>query len=209
MDNSVSGLGGWGGIRTTRNIPLLFPDFTGAIDKRAQFVQGSQTLEIDNISDFKNGLAVIKYRNRTRAGALGSDPSRTFSDIDFPVFRLAEMHLIYAEGVARGATTGTAAQAVIYVNQLRQRAYGNSLGNINQIDINLNFLLDERARELYWEGHRRTDLIRHEKFVEATYLWPWKGGVKNGTGVPAFRKIFPIPVSELASNPNIKQNPGY
>lgn len=209
MSNTISGLGAWGGIRTTKNIPLLFPDFTGAIDKRAQFFEGSQTLEIDNISDFKNGLAVIKYRNRTRTGSLGSDPSRTFSDIDFPVFRLAEMYLIYAEGVARGATTGNAAQAVTYVNQLRQRAYGNTLGNINQIDINLNFLLDERARELYWEGHRRTDLIRHDKFVEASYLWPWKGGVKNGTGVPAFRKIFPIPDSELASNPNIKQNPGY
>ena len=209
MTSSVSGLGGWGGIRTTKNLPLLFPDFTGAIDKRSQFVQGSQQLEIENISEFKDGLAVIKYRNRTRIGGFGTDPEKTFSDIDFPVFRLAEMYLIYAEGVARGATTGTLSQAVTYVNSLRERAYGNSLGNIQSVDINADFILDERARELYWEGHRRTDLIRNDKFVEGAYLWPWKGGVKNGTAVPSFRKIYPIPDSEIASNPNIKQNTGY
>lgn len=209
MNTSVSGLGGWGGLRTTKNLPLLFPDFTGAIDKRAQFVEGSQKLDIDNISEFKDGLAVIKYRNRKSTGAFGSDPEKTFSDIDFPVFRLAEMYLVYAEGVARGSSKGTVAQAVIFINELRERAYGNNLGNINAVDINLDFILDERARELYWEGHRRTDLIRYNRFWQSTYLWPWKGGVKNGTGVSEFRKIYPIPDSEIASNPKIKQNSGY
>ena len=112
MNRSVSGLGGWGGIRTTKSLPLLFPDFTGTIDKRAQFVQGSQKLEIDNISEFKDGLAVIKYRNKTSTGAFGSDPEKTFSDIDFPVFRLAEMYLIYAEGVARGSSVGNTGQEI-------------------------------------------------------------------------------------------------
>jgi hypothetical protein len=209
MNSSVSGLGGWGGIRTTKNLPLLFPDFTGAIDKRAQFVEGSQQLEINNISEFKDGLAVIKYRNRTRTGSFGSDPEKTFSDIDFPVFRLAEMYLIYAEGVARGANTGQLSVARDYINKLRERAYGNTLGNIQTVDINTDFILDERARELYWEGHRRTDLLRNNKFTEGTYLWPWKGGVKNGTGVSSDRQLYPLPDSEIASNPNIKQNKGY
>jgi hypothetical protein len=207
MDQNFSGLSGWGGIRTTKNLPQLFPDFTGTADKRAQFFQ--HKLEIDKISEFKDGFAVTKYRNRTSSGGFGSDPSRTFSDIDFPVFRLAEMLLIYAEGVVRGGTGGDRATALTYLNRLRQRAYGSTTGNISDVSMNADFILDERARELYWEGFRRSDLIRYGRFTGSNYLWPWKGGVRNGTGVDAFRSLFPIPASEVGSNPNIKQNPGY
>ena len=207
MDQNFSGLSGWGGIRTTKNLPQLFPDFTGTADKRAQFFQ--HNLEIDKISEFKDGFAVTKYRNRTSSGGFGSDPSRTFSDIDFPVFRLAEMLLIYAEGVVRGGTGGDRATALTYLNRLRQRAYGSTTGNISDVSMNADFILDERARELYWEGFRRSDLIRYGRFTGSNYLWPWKGGVRNGTGVDAFRSLFPIPASEVGSNPNIKQNPGY
>lgn len=206
MDRTVSGLGGWGGIRTTKNLPLLFPDFTGTGDKRGMFTQGSQTLDIANISEFKNGLAVTKYRNRTRSGGFGADATKTFADIDFPVFRLAEMYLIYAEAVKRGGSGGTETQAVVYLNALRSRARV-AAGNIGS--YSLDYILDERARELYWEGFRPSDLIRYNRFTEGTYLWPWKGGVANGTGVSDFRKIYPIPDSELAANPNMKQNNGY
>jgi hypothetical protein len=154
---------------------------------------------------FPEGYAVNKYRNRTRSRNFGSDPSRTFSDIDFPVFRLAEMYLIYAEAVTRGVADDGA--AVSYVNKLQERAYGNTSGNVSSISTN--FILDERGRELYWEGHRRTDLIRFGRFTDASYLWPWKGGVASGTGVPATRRIYPIPSTEVSANPNIKQNPGY
>ena len=149
---------------------------------------------------------MIKYRNRTRSGALGQDPDRTFADIDFPLFRLAEIYLIYAEAVKRGGTGGSEAQAVIYLNALRTRAQVTAapIGTYT-----LNYILDERARELHWEGFRRTDLIRYDRFTEGTYLWPWKGGVKNGTGVAAIRKIYPIPDSEIAANPNLVQNAGY
>lgn len=206
MDKNVSGLGAWGGIRATRNLPDLFPDVNGSGDKRAQFTIGSQNIEINNISEFKDGLAVIKYRNLTRSGAFGQDPEKTFSDIDFPVFRLAEMYLIYAEAVKRGGTGGTEAQALIYLNALRTRAQVTAapLGFYT-----LDYIIDERGRELYWEGFRRTDLIRFSRFVEGTYLWPWKGGVKSGTGVSVIRKIYPIPDSEIAANPNLKQNDGY
>lgn len=205
MDVSYSGLTNWSGIRTTKNLPQLFPDYTGTIDKRAQFYQ--HNLEIEKLSEFKDGFGVTKFRNRTRSGGFGQDAEKTFSDIDFPVFRLAEMYLIYAEAVSRGGSGGSTAQAITYFNNLRQRAYGNTSGNVSSITTDL--ILDERARELYWEGFRRSDLIRYSKFTDNTYLWPWKGGVKNGTGVDAYRRLYPIPATEVGSNPNIKQNLNY
>jgi len=207
MDRAVSGLTGWGGLRATKNLPLLFPDFTGAADKRSQFFQ--QSLEINNIAEFKDGHAVTKYRNRTKAGGFGNDPSRTWADIDFPVFRLAEQHLNYIEAVLRGGSGGDNATALAYANAIRTRAYGNNTGNIGAINLTLDYIIDERSRELYWEGLRRTDLVRFGRFTDATYLWPFKGGIKNGTGVESFRRLYPIPAAELGSNPNIKQNPNY
>ena len=205
MDVGYSGLTNWAGIRTTKNLPQLFPDFTGAIDKRAQFFQ--HNLEIEKISEFKDGFGVTKYRNRTKANGFGSDVERTFSDIDFPAFRLGEQYLIYCEAVVRGGTGGSSAQAVTYFNTIRQRAYGNTNGNVASLNVDL--ILDERARELYWEGFRRSDLIRYNKFTDGTYLWPWKGGIKNGTGVSPHLRIYPIPAPEVGSNPNITQNTGY
>jgi hypothetical protein len=206
MDKTVSGLGGWGGLRTTKNLPNLFPDINGDGDKRAQFTKGTQKEEIEDISEFKDGIAVIKYRNKTRSGDFGSDPSRTFSDIDFPVFRLAEMYLIYAEAKKVTDPGVNDADAVTYLNELRDRA---KVTKPKLIVYDRDYILDERARELYWEGFRRTDLIRFKKFTEGTYLWPWKGGVKNGTGVASYRSLFPIPDSEIAANPLMKQNQGY
>jgi len=205
MDQNISGLSKWAGLRTTKNIPQLFPDFTGDKDKRAQFFQ--QNLEIEKLSEFKDGFAVIKFRNRTRTGGFGSDPEKTFSDIDFPVFRLAEMYLIYMEAAIRSG--GELATALGYANLLRQRAYGDNSGNIATVNLTLDYVLDERARELYWEGFRRSDLVRYGRFTDGNYLWPWKGGVRNGTGVGSFRRIYPIPAPEVGSNPNIKQNPNY
>ena len=120
------------------------------------------------------------------------------------------MNLIYPESVLHDTAAGSAQTALDKINELRTRAYGGSLaGNITQVQLNLDFILDERARELYWEGFRRSDLIRFGKFAEDTYLWPWKGGVSSGTGVPSYRNLFPIPVADINSNPNLVQNPGY
>ena len=116
---------------------------------------------------------------------------------------------MYAEGVVRGATTGDAATALGYVNALRQRAYGNATGNITAGQLTLDFLLDERARELYWEGHRRTDLIRFSKFTAGTYVWPWKGKVEAGAATESYRDLYPIPSNDLGANPTLKQNLGY
>ncbi|MCO6496582.1 MAG: RagB/SusD family nutrient uptake outer membrane protein [Chitinophagaceae bacterium] len=199
--------GGWAGLRTTRNIPNLFPDYTGDADKRAQFYTAGQNIDIDDQSVFTDGFAVYKFRNLKRDGTVGK--SLDFSDIDIPIFRLGEIYLIYAEAVLRGGTGGDNATALGYINALRQRAYGDNSGNINQGDLTLDFILDERARELYWEGYRRSDLIRYGKFTTNSYLWPWKGGVKSGTAVADYRNLYPLPLKDVAANPNLDQNPNY
>lgn len=198
--------GGWAGLRATKNLPNLFPDVTGAADKRSLFYTAGQNLEIGNLTSFTDGLAVTKYKNIKRDNTNGQ--SQDFSDVDMPLFRLSEMYLIYAEAVLRGGT-GSDASALDYINTIRTRAYTNTSGNISAGDLTLDFILDERARELYWEGFRRTDLIRFNKFVEQTYLWPWKGGVSSGTGVSANRKLFPIPSRDINANINLVQNTGY
>ena len=128
-------------------------------------------------------------------------------------FRLAEMYLIYAEAVLRGGSGGDANTALMYINKIRGRAYDNNpnstAGNITPSELDLDFILDERARELMWEGFRRTDLIRYNRFTTSDYLWSWKGGVRNGAAVDSKFRLFPIPTTDLLANPNLKQNPGY
>ena len=198
---------GWSGLRTTPQFVGLFA--TG--DGRDMLYRPGQSLDINDISQFTDGYAVGKFRNRTATGALapnvGYDANgNTFMDVDFPVFRLADAYLMYAEAVLRGGIGGTPAQALTYVNLLRTRA---SAGNITQGQLNLDFILDERGRELYWEGHRRTDLIRFNKFSGGAYVWQWKGNSKNGQPTAASRNLFPIPAADLAANPNLVQNSGY
>jgi len=198
--------GGWAGIRTTSAFVNKFP--ASGNDRRGNFYTSGQTLEITNVGTFTDGYAIQKFKNIDINGNQGSDASGDFVDIDFPVFRLADAYLMFAECEIR--TGGTISQStVINLNKLRQRAYGNSSGNISAVDVNLNFILDERARELHWEGHRRTDLIRFGKFTGSSYIWPWKGGVATGSPTPSFRNLFPIPSLALSTNPNLQQNPGY
>ncbi|MGC1632702.1 MAG: RagB/SusD family nutrient uptake outer membrane protein [Gelidibacter sp.] len=198
--------GGWGGIRTTSAFVNKF--VLGSDDQREQFYTDEQTLEIKNVSDFQQGYAISKWKNVNVNGVAGSDSTGDFVDIDFPMFRLADAYLMYAELFVRGAG-GTQSDALNYLNLIRARAYGNSSGNISSSDLNLDFILDERARELHWEGHRRTDLIRFGKFTGSSYLWPWKGNVQSGAPTQPFRRLFPIPSPAIAGNPNLKQNPGY
>ena len=187
------------------------PDFTFGVDipasdSRAMFFTENQTLEINDVSNFNEGYAITKFKNVTRDGVAGSD--LTFPDTDFLLFRLGDAYLMYAEAVLRNGG-GSVEQAVEYVNRLRERAYGNSAGNIQRSDLDLPFILDERARELYWECHRRTDLVRFGQFTDGTYVWPLKGGTLQGTQTAAFRDVFPIPASDIGANPNLMQNTGY
>ena len=195
---------GWGGLRTTKALVNLFPNGASSADRRANFYTNGQSLEIASLTSFTDGYAVPKFQNKTSTGTPGTNI--TFVDADFPLFRLPEMHLIYAEATLRGGS-GNAATALGYINALRTRAYGNSNGAVSALTLDL--ILDERARELYWEGHRRTDLNRYGRFVTGTYLWPWKGGVKDGKAVEDYRKVYPIPAADITANPGLIQNNGY
>ncbi len=201
--------GGWFGYRTTKSFADLFADQSGNTDQRAMFSNLSKAI-INNVGEYKEGIHVKKFRNIRSDGGPVSDPKGNFADIDFPVFRLPEMYFIYAEAFLRGGTGADATTALDYLNQIRLRAYGGtSAGQLSPPDLNLQTLLDERGRELYWEGHRRTDLIRYGLLTTGTYLWPWKGGVSSGTEVDSKFNIFPIPATVRTANSNLEQNPGY
>ncbi|PTX08464.1 putative outer membrane starch-binding protein [Capnocytophaga leadbetteri] len=220
MNATALGLnGGWGGITVTKEFVNKFEastrngnnEPTAWNDKRAMFHTDGQTFEsTDYVKDFtKGGYAVTKFKNITSTGAAGKDPAKDFPDTDLPLIRLAEVYLTYAEAVLRGGAGGDRATALGYVNELRTRGYGSTAGNIADADLTLDFILDERARELYWEGLRRTDLIRYGKFTNASYLWSFKGGAASGVAVPDYRNLYPIPSDARAANENLSQNTGY
>lgn len=197
-----------GGGNYTIKLYLGKPDYTYSIvsntnDDRKMFFTQGQTLEITDVSQFNQGYAIAKWRNVDRAGNPGKD--LTFPDTDFPMFRLADAYLMYAEATLRGGN-GDAGLALDYVNNVRNRA---GAGTITTDELTLDFLLDERARELHWECHRRTDLVRFGQFTDGTYHWPLKGNSPQGTSVPSFRNVFPIPSSDLGVNPKLTQNDGY
>jgi hypothetical protein len=98
-----------------------------------------------------------------------------------------------AEVMVRNGDNGGAAE---FFNLVRERAGVESLASVTLQDI-----LDERARELYVEGHRRTDLIRFGKFLEPR----WE---KDETS-PETAILWPIPQTQIDNNPNLEQNPGY
>jgi starch-binding outer membrane protein, SusD/RagB family len=204
MDPKVYGVDGcWYGLRLKREAYQRFaPD-----DPRAAFFwTDGQTADVTSISNFNAGIPAPKYVNKTSAGTDGSHA--VHPDTDFPLFRLGDAYLIYAEAQLRGGG-GDRTQALAYVNALRERAYGNTSGDITDDQLTLPFLLDERSRELLWEAHRRTDLVRYHQFTGGDYVWQWKGGAPLGTATETFRDLYPLPASELTANPNLTQNPGY
>ncbi len=188
------------------------PDYTfqvdlNSFDRRSIFYGDGHNLDIDDIVEFTEGYAVTKFKNVTSTGEPGKNLD--FPDTDFPMFRLGDAYLMASEAILRGATNGTTDEALMYFNDLRQRAYTTTSGNITLDELTLDLILEERARELYWECHRRTDLIRFGQFTDGDYVWQWKGDVKEGVSTEAFRDIFPIPANDLAANPGLNQNPGY
>jgi hypothetical protein len=196
----------WGGYRLKQQVYRLFSpgDVRGSF-----FWTAGQTDSVISISDFNGGIAAPKFSNRTSTGGCGAQLGMV--DTNFPVFRLGEAYLIYAEAAVRSnSNLGT---ALGYFNALRERAFGNASADLSSTaQMTLDTLLAERARELLFEGRRRTDLIRFGKFAGpgATYNWAWKGGKSAGGDlIDAKYNLYPLPQNEITANPNLKQNPGY
>ncbi len=195
--------GCWFGLRLK---PQAYNRYAAGDQRAAFFWTTGQTVEVNSISAYGDGIPAPKFSNVTSTGAPGSNA--THPDTDFPMFRLADAYLIYAEAHLRGGG-GDRGQALAYVNALRQRAYGDTSGDIADVDFDLPDILDERGRELLFEAHRRTDLIRYGLFTGGAYPWAWKGGALAGTATDTYRDLYPLPASELTTNPNLTQNPGY
>jgi len=210
--SGTSGLGcSWWGIRLKPQADSFYittADHPAGDTRNSYFVTeaGGQSLGITDWTAFTQGYGVPKYVNITSTGANGS--STQFADTDFPMFRLGDAFLIYAEACVRSGASGCAANALTYVDSLRVRAYGNATGNITAPQLTLPFLLTERGRELLWEGHRRTDLLRYNLFTGSTRLWSYKNNVPAGAATASTYNIFPLPRTELQVNPNLKQH-GY
>ena len=204
--------GCWYGLRMK---PTAHDLYAAGDTRASNFYTSGQTVAITDIKNFGLGIPNPKFSNKTHLGATGSNPS--FADTDFPMFRLADAYLIYAEAQVRGGG-GDTTTALSYVNQLRERAFGDATHDVVDSQMTLPFLLAERGRELMWEAHRRTDLVRYGLFTGGSYLWAWKGanayypgsaGDSTPVSTPAYRNIYPLPNNVLVANPKLKQNPGY
>ena len=172
-------------------------------DDRALFFGVGRDLVITTPTEFTSGYSVAKFRN---AYSNGEAPHHDkFVDTDYFLMRSAEAYLIAAEADARlhGGTTQTSV-GTKYINELRKRAHASQEASYTTSQI-----LDERSRELYFEGFRRTDLIRYGLYNTSAYMWDWKGGAQNGAPFEAYRCLYALPSEDVNANPNLTQNEGY
>ncbi|WP_299097371.1 RagB/SusD family nutrient uptake outer membrane protein [Winogradskyella sp.] len=199
---------GWTGHRSSKGWYGLFGDNIAELqasnDVRASlFWTDGHNYEMNDYREWTDGFPVTKFRNTASDGSGGAVD---FSATDFPFYRLADAYLMYAELALRGAAGTSMGDALDYVNAVRSRSGAST---ITSGDLTLDFIIDERARELNLEGHRRSDLIRFGMFTGGSYVWPWKGGSASGSSIPDSYRLFPIPATALQANPNLTQNPNY
>jgi hypothetical protein len=209
MQEEVNAVGAWQGNRARISLLRTFErENLHENDSRFDMVltEKSEQHQIIDPTVFDHGIPVVKYYNRNSDGSL---PPSNIAYTDFPLFRLGEIYLNYAEAVLRGGSGGDQATALQLINELRERAYHQSPYSITAGELDLDFLLDERGREFFFEGQRRTDLIRFNKFTGSSYIWTWKGSTIEGRSVSDHYKIYPIPADDKGANINLEQNPGY
>ncbi|MBE6242828.1 MAG: RagB/SusD family nutrient uptake outer membrane protein [Bacteroidales bacterium] len=208
---------GWAGLRVPYEFVSRYFDVSGqdyltgaydVADKRGEvfYIKGRQESMENALYSFMNGWSCLKFNNipfgQTNESYLPQSALKSFADVDFPMIRLGEIYLIYAEACMH---LGEEGMALPKLRELSSRAGVEPPQQISQ-----EFLVAERARELMWEAHRRTDLIRYGLFHTDAYRWPYKGGDSYaGQSFPEYKCIFPIPPTELATNDKLVQNPGY
>ena len=208
---------GWAGLRVPYEYVSRYFDVSGqdyvagtydVVDKRGEvfYIKGREESMDGALYSFMNGWSCLKFNNiphnQTDSSYLNVSATMSYSNVDFPMVRLAEIYLIYAEACMN---LGQGATALPYLAELSARA-----GVAAPTEVTTEFLVAERARELLWEAHRRTDLIRFGLYDSAAYLWPYKGGDSfTGQAFPSYKCIFPLPPTELAANNALVQNSGY
>jgi hypothetical protein len=198
----IDTLATYGNISIPKNDSL----FARVKDKRV-FMKMKKSMNIPSPSSSGDyGIGVYKFTARNADGSRAANYNVAYASTDFPIFRLADAYLMRAEALFN---KGDKTNAIKDVNLIRARAFGDETHNITEAQLTAQFLLDERGREFYYEGHRRTDLIRFGKFTDGNYNWQWKGGTYAGANTDNHLNLFPIPGDEVSANPNIKQNPGY
>lgn len=219
---------GWAGLRMPYEFiktffrPLTTPDYVSGKyligDNRADglfYIEGrKESMNNGHLYDFKHGWVCRKFNNiphdKTENEFLEEAKNKAYSDVDFPLIRLGEIYLIYAEACVKlgGAEVS---KAIPYIKDIQGRAIPDfNEAKVTESLITEDWLRKERARELYWEGHRRTDLIRYGLYHSDKYKWPYKGSdVSSGKGFSEHMTVFAIPPTELAANDALYQNYGY
>ncbi len=172
-------------------------DFDITLPGDSDYKYRAREKKIAKHDDVTTGWEMNKWTNLLDDGTVASDTRVNGAVTDYPMFRLADVYLMAAEAALRGGT-GAEKTALEYVNLVRERAGATALGSVELSDI-----LDERGRELYSEGVRRTDLIRFGKYTSG-YAWNWKGGDIDGKDVDSKYSLLPIPEAELSANPGLK-----
>ena len=206
----------WGGNRARKQlVEKFFPNddaplgttaeiLAKANDDRALFWGAGHTLSADDPSTFTSGFGVAKFLNFYSTGE--SSHHNQFPDMDYFLMRKAEAYLTFAEADARLNGGNTTSEGTEAVKQIRGRAHAST----SSASYSLDNILDEWSREFFFEGRRRSDLVRFGYFGGISeYKWEWKGGTYAGSNFSSNLNIFPIPYSDLNVNHNLKQNPGY